>query len=581
MPNLTAEQKSIKVLFQDKKSIFLIPDFQRPYAWEENECQKLWDDLWEFAFPDNDTKSFNESSEYYLGSIIAYRNNSKFEIIDGQQRITTLMLLLRALLPKFNKPKDDDSIKRKLDLKSCISVKDKTKNSEKKEFRIPRLESEVILENSNSELKDLLSSDTDEYNGKSLYAKNYKIFCDNIKKFNEDFSGYIGTLVDRILDNCIILFITTDDYDSALRIFSTLNDRGMPLSDADIFKSQMYKFYKDNGNKDTFIKEWNQIVKKCNEIFTQQKNTPMDGLFTRYMYYERAKKGEKNSSTGSLRKFYERDNYILLKNEVTFKNLKDLTTFWEGVYKSNFTNISDKFDERILRQFKILNYAPNGMWTYLISVYFLSNKKEDGSLDNDKFYKFLKKIIAFIWMYAILNPGVNYLRKPLYPAMIELVNGKVPDFSNYKFQEKDIKSLKEFSFKNMSPVTKSFLAWWAFKDDEQTLISSTEFDIEHIIARRKGKIKQIPEDVIDKLGNKSLLEKNINIRASDLEFNEKIKEYQKTEIQDLRKLCQKPTRDNIDFFNADNKYLIKTIQRRTNLILDTFIKYLKSENLLK
>lgn len=84
MPNLTAEQKSIKVLFQDKKSIFLIPDFQRPYAWEENECQKLWDDLWEFAFPDNDTKSFNESSEYYLGSIIAYRNNSKFEIIDGQ-----------------------------------------------------------------------------------------------------------------------------------------------------------------------------------------------------------------------------------------------------------------------------------------------------------------------------------------------------------------------------------------------------------------------------------------------------------------------------------------------------------------
>ena len=53
MSKLNIDQKTIKDLFSDKKSDFLIPDYQRPYAWEEKECQTLWDDIFAFAFPDN------------------------------------------------------------------------------------------------------------------------------------------------------------------------------------------------------------------------------------------------------------------------------------------------------------------------------------------------------------------------------------------------------------------------------------------------------------------------------------------------------------------------------------------------
>lgn len=75
-----------------------------------------------------------------------------------------------------------------------------------------------------------------------------------------------------------------------MRIFSTFNDRGKPLSDADIFKAQFYKFYSTRGEKDFFITEWKNLEELCAKIFHSTSGTPMDELFTRYMYFARAKK---------------------------------------------------------------------------------------------------------------------------------------------------------------------------------------------------------------------------------------------------------------------------------------------------
>ena len=58
MSKLNVDQKNIKILFSDKKSNFLIPDYQRPYAWDENQCQTLWDDIFSFAFPENNYQKF-------------------------------------------------------------------------------------------------------------------------------------------------------------------------------------------------------------------------------------------------------------------------------------------------------------------------------------------------------------------------------------------------------------------------------------------------------------------------------------------------------------------------------------------
>ena len=94
MSKLNVDQKSIKDLLNNKKADFLIPDYQRPYAWGEKECETLWEDLFSFAFPENDYEKFNSNDEYFLGPIVTFTNaDGKQEVIDGQQRLTTLMLL--------------------------------------------------------------------------------------------------------------------------------------------------------------------------------------------------------------------------------------------------------------------------------------------------------------------------------------------------------------------------------------------------------------------------------------------------------------------------------------------------------
>ena len=68
MSKLNIDQRSIRDLLTDKRSDFLIPDYQRPYAWGEDECATLWDDLFSFAFPDDDYERFDsENDEYFLG----------------------------------------------------------------------------------------------------------------------------------------------------------------------------------------------------------------------------------------------------------------------------------------------------------------------------------------------------------------------------------------------------------------------------------------------------------------------------------------------------------------------------------
>lgn len=122
MSKLNVDQKTILDLFRDKKSNFLIPDYQRPYAWSENECQTLWEDVFAFAFPDNNCDNFDsDNDEYFLGPIVVFKNeHGKMKIIDGQQRLTTLMLLLRAFYTKLGNMMDDKSVTTRKNIEQCI-----------------------------------------------------------------------------------------------------------------------------------------------------------------------------------------------------------------------------------------------------------------------------------------------------------------------------------------------------------------------------------------------------------------------------------------------------------------------------
>lgn len=579
MSKLNVDQKNIRLLLADKKADFLIPDYQRPYAWSEEECQTLWEDIFDFAIPERDATKFNSEEEYYLGPIVTFKNeNNKLEVIDGQQRLTTLMLLLRAFHISFGNMADENSKKIKEVIESCIWKTDEFGNANKELLKI---DSEVATDNDKDEFLSILNTGSAPSSMKSKYAENYRYFQKKIDEFLHEYPSYFSYLPARILNNCILLPIEADNQNTALRIFSTLNDRGLPLSDADIFKAQFYKYYSDKGEKEQFIKVWKELEELSEKIFHPLTGTPMDELFTRYMYFERAKMGIKSSTTEALRRFYERDGYKLLKNDTTLTNLVDLANFWNDIASQN----RERFSDRVLNKLFVLNLAPNGMWAYFLSVYFMAYKNETGMLDDDKLYNFLNKAIAFIWTYAFYNPGVNALRTPIYDEMINIINHEDVTFDKYRFDRESVKqSIVNYSFDNRRPITKSMLAWWAFNNQNQAYLSLDQlFEIEHIYAKNRQDTDGglVDKKNLERLGNKSLLEKSVNIRVSDFRFEDKVKKYkgymndkgkhiEGTKIQDLLTID-----DTYTDFNEND------IITRNNLIIDTFINYLDSENLFK
>lgn len=576
MSKLNIDQQTVYQLFSDKKADFLIPDYQRPYAWGENECQTLWDDIFTFAFPDDDCDKFKKDDEYFLGPIVTFNNFGKHEIIDGQQRLTTLMLLLRAFYTKFLNMQDKNSVSIRNSIAKCIWKSDEFGNLIEDQLKI---DSQVSTDDDKEEFLYILRHGTAEKSYKSRYAGVFRFFQTKIDEFIGRYPAYCAYLPARIMNNCILLPIEAETQDTALRIFSTLNDRGLPLSDSDIFKAQFYKYYTAKGEKDSFIAKWKELESLCEKIFHPIVGTPMDELFTRYMYFERAKMGIKSSTTEALRRFYEKDSYKLLKTEGVFDNLIILANFWNDVANQN----NERFSSEILRKLFVLNYAPNGMWTYFVSVYFMQNKDADGMLEDDPFMIFLDRITAFIWTYAVTNPGVNALRTPVYAEMVNIVNGISVTFNDYRFDLVNVRNvMNNFGYYNARPITKAMLTWWAYTMQDQPLYSlETILEIEHIYAKNRNEKENTLSDPrnVELLGNKALLEKKINIRASDYRFADKATYYKG--FINKRKQKKEGTRnvELVRFAESKADFTEKDIKERNEAIINAFLSFLKDNGL--
>lgn len=576
MSKLNVDQKTIFDLLSGKKADFLIPDYQRPYAWDEDQCQTLWDDIFLFSFPDNNYEAFDENEEYFLGSIVMYKNEKvKSEVIDGQQRLTTLMLILRAFYDKFANMQDKNSKLTRDRIEKCIWKTDTFGTADKNTLKI---DSEVATDNDKEEFLELLRTGMVKPGSKSQYVLNYKFFQKRIDDFLQDFPSFFQYLPARILGNCILLPIEAESQDTALRIFSTLNDRGLPLSDADIFKAQFYKYYGGLDKKDEFIGEWKELEEISSSVFAPNTGTPMDELFTRYMYFLRAKEGNKSTTTEALRKFYERNKYRYLKQDNTIGELRALALFWKSVSYQD----KEQFSDDILKKLFVLKYAPNGMWQNITSVYFLQNRNIGGALQETKFGKFLDKITAFIFAYAVTNPGVNALRTPIYDEMFSIVKGNDVAFSKYKFSESKVRSFFEnYVFTNQRNITRSMITWYAYTFSEQQLLDSQEiFHIEHIYSKKRqemeGGLKT--KSNLESLGNKVLLEGSINIKASDYHFEDKRKIYsgevRRGKNKDSSKIAE------IANLSSYKKFDEQQIIDRNKVILDKFFNFLRSEDLI-
>lgn len=249
--------------------IYEIPKYQREYTWSSSQWEALFDDLAE-----------NELG-YFLGSIICINTTSdpinapKQEVVDGQQRLTTLSILLATLYSALDahvESLDDDQrsdllqLKRKIVLKKTndrIRVIPQTQNNNLNDYK-------GLL----SQLKIITKHPVPKFAGNRRIFKAHYYFNKRINKLIEESSAPITALFEILdkINSAVIVMIEVSNHADAYTLFESLNNRGTPLTAVDLIKNLLLARLDidDNGNIDYYFEKWTQILNYISDDYSVQ-----------------------------------------------------------------------------------------------------------------------------------------------------------------------------------------------------------------------------------------------------------------------------------------------------------------------
>lgn len=578
---ITMDSKTVRTLLcSAQENEFLIPEYQRQYSWTEEEVVILFEDLWNFYLSkknENNDNKINKNETYFLGSIVFFENdNYQNEIIDGQQRITSLYLLLRAIYKLIENSegtsKGMESLKR--DIESCIWRITNKYNADVDKNDI-LLKNDSINDNKRSLFIEIMRDGVAKKDAKDNYSKNYNKLLELVsEKSKNEFFGLFDFSV-AILEKTTILAISTGSQESALTIFSTLNNRGIPLSDSDIIKSKIYNKLSSDKEKEEFVNEWREIEQKVEK--TKIDKLKMNNIFYYYMFYLRAEVGDEASTTPGLKKYIERyidgkleyKTFVLKELLEKLNDIVDFLEFINNLKDNNLHNISLETK----KQLDILTEYPNDFGLYPAVVYYLKNIEKIKNGDSEEFAllikKLLNKLISRYLFYPAVNdvkPGILLLNK----SIIKNANNNKNDFdfSKFKNNQEDISDKLVIPNIKILKMILKLLEYNEVKpnDEWEEELVDLNANIEHI--RPQKAVSKFGEDkeVIEEIGNKVLLEKKLNIRATDDKFEfKKEKSYKKSKIKtafNLTKINNESWEKN-DIKNRTNE-LIKKIKEILN-----------------
>ncbi|GAA8304149.1 DUF262 domain-containing protein [Helicobacter pylori] len=250
-----------------KKGLYhQIPIYQRPYQWTEENCEKLLDDLF-FNYEDD------RESDYFCGSLVLVKSdpNSKtetYDIVDGQQRLSTFILLAKVLADLYN-GLDPEYLE-------YLQESWKDRYTERK-----RLSFNTIGSNAEDDFAYALEHFNDSQasknkNNKNNYLKNAICLKDYLMK--KEIKN-INSFIEWLYSNVKFITIICPNIDKALRIFNVLNARGLALNATDIFKGELLKHAKEHEQEE-FVSRWNDLYQKCSD-----NDLKIETLFSWYLTY--------------------------------------------------------------------------------------------------------------------------------------------------------------------------------------------------------------------------------------------------------------------------------------------------------
>ncbi len=536
MANESIEGKAYQlkdILATELSAYYQIPTYQRPYQWTEENCEKLLDDLF-FNYEDD------RESDYFCGSLvlIAISEDSKakiYDIVDGQQRLSTFILLAKVLATLYDKDKDLNKTSRDFLEKSLGDT-----DGEKRKrliFDTIGLNAEKDFQNALDFFDDLDASKGENSKsnapskGKNSYLKNAICLKNYLeKKEIADINDFIRWLYLKV----IFIKTTCSNISMALRIFSVLNARGLPLHAIDVFKVELLKKLAKEKNQEEFVSRWNALRQKCLD-----NGFAMETLFSQYLTYLHTVTSKEKME----------------KRLVTwFKNLNK-TPLEYPKSAEDFYNAYCEVLEMQDRYAYLLSYKDDDYLCVILCTSLLHRYSES---EIEALKELLVKFYYQDWVAGQTKSTRSQTCCNIINALkekkgVEYIASIVKKYLNEKNITQDFKRnlqdsnlYTKFYFAGKSGKKNSWLRpililveYFMSDDPRPKRIQTNDFHVEHILPQKPDPSSQWVKDFSEEererythsLGNLTLLGGKRNTKASNLDFKDKKKIYMGEEIK--------------------------------------------------
>lgn len=539
----------------DQHTFFNIPVYQREYSWGREEVSRFVSDILK-GFWGNDDDKFNKTiimEPLFIGTMqLSYKkyikeNEFEQDVIDGQQRLSTILCILKFLKLKYTNVEDLNSIK--------LDWLETRVNNGKEDFYLSQLLSLTTLD----KIQDIPDYPLNRYLQNIQIIK--EVFeektIDDDGKVSAFFNDNIRLFVDYFL-NCIYFVVveTLAGLSKTIQIFNTINTAGLDLSGDDLFKVRFYEYLHDINNQgEEAFNEIGNIYKEVKDINSEwRKNKNWDVITigrvrSIYKYYIISKYRlnatlySKSTDTffdelfDTLLNVQTHKDMVGIKNKNIKLSLDDLRRIIKVAYlwnSSDFRNADDFINYTLIERSRYPKYT-NIAYQILLSNENLSDEERLSQVFD--FLKLLAKLFfCYSVMYAKAINEIHSFMHELYRAVINYNENKEKLFD--KIQKKILSNNNQWFRDNCigEPIAynrtwKNLICILSDYFDEIAAGTSLEklenlygdgFDIEHIHANaNEEEGNDIDEDMQNSIGNLMLLEYDINRSIGCLPFKEK------------------------------------------------------------
>ncbi|GAA8999558.1 DUF262 domain-containing protein [Helicobacter pylori] len=569
MAKIESKDSHLRDILKDEL-YYQIPIYQRPYQWTEENCENLLDDLF-FNYEDD------KESDYFCGSLvlIAISENSKaktYDIVDGQQRLSTFILLAKVLATLYSERLTEES---KDYLQESLNGRYGKKD---------RLNFNAIGFNSKKDFQDALdffddldaskgedSKSNDPSKGKNSYLKNAICLKNYLRKKE---IGDINDFIEWLYFKVVFITITCPDADKALRIFNVLNARGLALSATDIFKGELLKKLTEEKEQKELATLWENLRQTClDNGFT------METLFSQHLTYLNPVTSKERMKKRLNTQFDE-----LQKSPLEYLDLvKDFYKAYVEVLE-----MPDLYAH-------LLSYLEDNYWSVILCASLL-HRYSDQEIEALK--KLLVKFYYQCWVAKKPKDQreqtccniINALKeKRSIENIVSIVRNNLGEYNvtqHFRENLQDSNLYTKFYFTGKYPRKNSWLKpililveYFMSDDPKPKRIQTNDFHVEHILPQKPTLSSQWAKDFSEEerecythsLANLTLLGGKRNIEASNLDFKDKKKIYMGEEIRLNKKrpfrvmTCYKMT---IDIAHNYTEWTPKSLEKRKEELIE-------------